>query len=63
MPKTPQCQCTGPGFNPWSGNEIPHAATKRSHFATKDPAMLQRKSKVLCAATKTGYSQINKYFL
>ena len=21
-------QCRGPGFDPWSGNQIPHAATK-----------------------------------
>ena len=24
-------QCVGPGFNPWSGNQIPHAATKTWH--------------------------------
>ena len=24
---TPSSQCRGPGFNPWSGNWIPHAAT------------------------------------
>ena len=39
------CQCRGPRFNAWSGNWIPHAATKSLH-----------------AATKTSYSQINKYF-
>ena len=26
--KAPLSQCRGPGFNPWSGNQIPHAATK-----------------------------------
>ena len=26
--KTPSSQCIGPGFNPWSRNEIPRAATK-----------------------------------
>ena len=26
--KTPCIQCRGPGFNPWSGNQIPYAATK-----------------------------------
>ena len=31
-------QCRGPGFNPWSGNYIPHAATKSSHATTKVPA-------------------------
>ena len=24
-------QCRGPGCHPWSGNEIPHAATKILH--------------------------------
>ena len=24
-------QCVGPGFNPWSGNQIPYAATKTWH--------------------------------
>ena len=27
--KTPCSPCRGPGFHPWSGNEIPHATTKR----------------------------------
>ena len=26
--KTPGTQCRGPGFDPWSGNSIPYAATK-----------------------------------
>ena len=29
--KTPNSQCRGSRFNPWSGNEIPHAATKTQH--------------------------------
>ena len=29
--KTLHSQCRGPGFNPWSGNQIPHAATKIPH--------------------------------
>ena len=33
--KTLRSQCRGPGFNPWSGNLIPYAATKSSHAATK----------------------------
>ena len=28
MAKTPCSQCRKPGFNPWSGNKIPHATTK-----------------------------------
>ena len=30
--KTPYSQCKGSGFDPWSGNYIPHAATTRSHM-------------------------------
>ena len=34
------CSSNGrePRFDPWSGNYIPHAVTKSSHAATKDPA-------------------------
>ena len=35
MDKTSCSQCRGPGFNPWSGNQIPHATTKSSHAATE----------------------------
>ena len=34
--KTPSSQCQGPGFNPWSGKQIPHAPTKSSSASTKD---------------------------
>ena len=34
--KTLHSQCRGPGFDPWSGNWIPRAATKSLHEATKD---------------------------
>ena len=27
--KTPHSQCWGPGFDPWSGNQIPYAATEK----------------------------------
>ena len=33
--KTLCSQCRGPRFNPWSGNWIPHAATKNLHATTK----------------------------
>jgi hypothetical protein len=33
--KTPCSQCRGPGFDFWSGNQIPHASTKGSHASTK----------------------------
>ena len=35
--KTPHSQCREPGFDPWLGNLIPHAATESLHAATKDP--------------------------
>ena len=46
MPKTPHTpNAGGPGFDPWSGNCIPHAATEGScaateilHAIAKDPA-------------------------
>ena len=35
--KTLHSQCRAPGFDPWTGNQIPHAANKGSHAKTKDP--------------------------
>ena len=36
--ETPCSQFRGPGFDPWSGNWIPHATTRSLHATTKDPA-------------------------
>ena len=36
--KTPSSQCGGPGFNPWSGNYIPHATTREPRCHREDPA-------------------------
>ena len=36
--KTLYSQRREQGLNPWSGNEVIHAATKSSHAATEDPA-------------------------
>ena len=33
--KTLHSQCRGPRFDPWSGNNIPHATSKGLHAATK----------------------------
>ena len=33
--KTPCSQCRDPGFDLWSGNQIPHAVMKSPHGATK----------------------------
>ena len=38
--KTLHSQCRGPGFDPWSGNLIPHAANK-SYAAAKRSFMPQ----------------------
>ena len=35
--KNPSSQCRGPGFDPWSGSQMPHALTKSPHAAIKDP--------------------------
>ena len=29
--KTPHSQCSGPRFDPWLGNKVPHATTKTQH--------------------------------
>ena len=39
--KTPHSQSRGPGFNPSSGNQIPHAATKSSHATNERCCILQ----------------------
>ena len=54
--KTLHSQCRDPGFDLWSGNWIPHVATKSSH-ADKDPA---HATKIPRATTETRHSQINK---
>ena len=47
--KTPQSR--GPGFNHWSGNYIPHAATKNLHAAAKELRVLMLQVKTLYTAT------------
>jgi len=37
FPSGPHSQCPRPGFDPFSGNLIPHATIKRVHVATKVP--------------------------
>ena len=46
--KTLRSQCRWAGLHPWSGNWITHSRT------------LQRRSKIVHAATKTRHSQVNK---
>ena len=33
--RTPRSQCKGPGFNPWSGDQISKASTQSLHAKTK----------------------------
>ena len=54
MAKTPCSHCRQPRFDPWSGNQ---AVTCRNWVH-----MPHRISKTQHAATKTWYSQVNKYF-
>ena len=35
LAKTQSSQCRGTGFDPWAGKQIPHAAAKSLHAATK----------------------------
>ena len=51
---TPHPQCR---FYPWSGNQIPHAATKSLHATMKDPVRVVQIKKIPRAATKTQDSQ------
>ena len=53
--KTPQSQCRGSKFHPWSGNKIPYVSVKRFH-------MPQQRSKILSIIAKTQRSQINSFF-
>ena len=49
--KTLSSQCRSPGFEPWSGNYVPHAATRS----------LMPLLKISLTTTKTQYSQTNKH--
>ena len=44
--KTLRTQCRGPSFDPWSGNQIPHATSKSSYAATK--TQHSKMSKKIC---------------
>ena len=50
--KTPGSQCRGPGFDPWSGNKIPHAATKIQRSQIK--IFLNKKSAYICITESLG---------
>ena len=46
--KTLPSQCRGPGFNPWSGNQVPHAAIQSSQQATKTPCATMKVEDPMC---------------
>ena len=48
--------CRGPRFDPWSGNQIPRAATKSLYTAIK------KKKKIPCATTKTSAAKLIDQF-
>lgn len=54
--ETPHSQSRGASFNPSS-----QPATKSLHAAAKRPCMLQQRSKIQHATTKSPQRQINKY--
>ena len=41
--KTPCSQCWGPGFSPWSGNQLPHTTAKSLHDRNKRSSVLQQR--------------------
>ena len=47
--KTPHSQCRWPGVNPWSGNYIPHAATKILYSQKKKKKRNAQKCKSHCS--------------
>ena len=55
--KTSGSQCRWPGFDPWSGNEIP-----MPQLRVPMPQLRVRMPQlhILCATTKARYSQIKK---
>ena len=52
--KTLHNQCRGHRFNPWSGNEIPHAATESSQASNLRSCMPQLRPSAV--------SYLSKYF-
>ena len=36
MAETPSFQCRGPGFHPWSGNQIPHVTAEDAAYSNED---------------------------
>ena len=60
--KTQRSQCRGPRFDPWSGNWIPHAATKSSCATTIDTTCLNKYGRPCVLQLRAGTDkQINTY--
>ena len=56
-------QCRGPGFDPWSGNQLPHATTKSSHAAVKArPSQINKNKMTLILLEAHQYSFNNENF-
>ena len=52
--KIPCSQCRGPRFNPWWGNQIPHATTKSLHTLTKDLTCLNQDQRSCVLQLRSG---------
>ena len=54
--KTPSSQCREPGFDPWSGNYIPHAPSKSLQAPIKKKQKNKKNQNTLQATTKIQHS-------
>ena len=54
MVKTPRTQCRGHGSSPWSGNWLPHAASKRFLAPQLRPGTAKLKKKKKIGSTPLG---------
>ena len=55
--KIPCSQCRGPGFNPWSGSQIPQAATEKTNKQANKQIKTSKQTDPTPGAVKTN----NKY--
>ena len=59
--KSPCSQNRDPGFDPWSGNLIPHAATESLQAVTKDPACGNEVQRPMYCDEDPAWPNKNKY--
>ena len=61
--KTPCSQCRGPGFSPWSGNQIPHTTTKTQFSSVQSLSRVRLFETPWTAACQTSLSITNSQSL